>query len=155
MTVLVKHDIGCKNAREEDGGGHSDAAKRLSDTYNLHRLGAGDDGLGRTFAFPLAGDRSGDGVLYPDRETAAAHQHHNEDRYAYIRIGPYTMSVCEAASTLRWQRQQYELQKRIIHEKPGLEVIPRLTREGVERQIGALRVGGLPVALGKPRGRKD
>jgi hypothetical protein len=106
MTVLVLHDGGCKYARPE-GGGHSDAAKRVADVYNLH-LTAGqgfipNPSVGRFAAVALADGRS-DGVLYDSYGEAVRHQHNQEQRFAYLRIVPHAMSVCEAESFLRTHR---------------------------------------------------
>lgn len=146
--VLVRHDPGCRYARESDGG-HSDAAKRISDTVNLHAVAGVRRGV---IAFSLADGRS-DGTVYDTRGQAVAHQHHDERYCGFIRLGPAGMSVCEAASVLRMQRQASRL-ARPDRDAPdgGLEVIPRLTREAHARQIAALagRVR-LPIALGKGR----
>lgn len=146
--VLVRHDAGCKFAREADGG-HSDASKRISDWYNLHRAAGTTRGV---IAVALA-DGTSDGVLYEDRAAAIAHQHHNEHRFAYIRIGAPSMSVCQAASLLRFERQAARL-RLADRDDPhgGLEVIPRLTIEDHQRQLAALAGrGSLPVALGHSR----
>lgn len=148
MTVLVQHDPGCKFARPDDGG-HSDAAKRLSDHYNLHMtcLGFGFHGI---FAVNL-GDGSSDGERYPDRASAMRFQHGRERNFAYIRLQAPHMTTCEAESALRWQRQAAVLAPAQIDEPGGgLEVIPRLTMEGREQQIAAMRFGR-PIALGKGR----
>jgi hypothetical protein len=145
--VLVRHDPGCRWSREADGG-HSDAAKRISDTYNLHvTCGAR---LGQVFAFGLA-DGQTDGQLYDSREDAANHQRHNEGWKGYVRIGPGGMTVCAAAAVLRWQRQAAELAPARRGERSGgLEPIPRLTIEGRERQLAAMagRIN-VPLALGR------
>ena len=145
--VLVRHDPGCRWSRESDGG-HSDAAKRISDAYNLH-LTCGAR-MGQVFAFALA-DGCSDGVLYDSRADAVNHQRHNEARRGYCRIGGGRMTVCEAAAVLRWQRQEAGLAERRRGEaNGGLEVIPRLTIEGRERQLAAMtgRIN-VPIALGR------
>lgn len=150
MAVLVVHDRACRFARQEDGGGHSDAAKRISDWYNLHRAAGAARGV---IAVALA-DGTSDGVLYQDRAAAVVHQHHNEHWYAYIRIAAPSMSICEAASLLRWERQaaRLRLPDRDDRKHGGLEVIPRLNSEDHQRQLAALAGRGtLPVALGHSR----
>lgn len=145
--VLVKHDKGCRYAREADGG-HSDAAKRLSDIYNLHIVAGARRGA--VIAVSLA-DGSSDGVVYDTRADAVSHQRHNEGWKAFIRIGPGRMTVCEAASQLRWQRHANKLAAAQLGERSGgLELIPRLTRAGAERQLDALtgRIS-MPLALGR------
>jgi hypothetical protein len=145
--VLVRHDQGCRFAREADGG-HSDAAKRLSDTYNLHIVSGGR--RGSVFAFNLR-DATSDHVLYDTRAAAVDHQRHNEGWCGYVRLGPGHMSVCEAASVLRWQRQAAELAGAQRDEKSGgLEVIQRLTREGADQQLAVMRGElDMPLALGR------
>lgn len=144
--VLVGHDPGCRYAREPLGG-HSDAAKRLSDQYNLHIAAGGR--LGQVFAVRLS-DGTSDGELYDSRAAAVRYQHHNERWYAFVRLGAPRMTVCEAASTLRFQAHQSRLGL-ADRDAPngGLEVIPRLTIEDQERQLAAM--AGLiraPIALG-------
>lgn len=148
MTVLVRHDPGCKFARLENGG-HSDTAKRVSDLYNLHMtcLGPGFHGV---IAVNL-NDGTSDGELYPDRANAVRFQHGNERNFAYIRLVAPHMTVCEAESVMRWQRQAAKLAPAQLEDpNGGLEVIPRLTLEGLESQIEAMQTGR-PIALGKGR----
>jgi len=145
--VLVAHDPGCRFAREADGG-HSDAAKRLSDTYNLHIVAGAR--RGSVIAYSLADARS-DGTVYDSREDAVAHQRHNEGRRGYVRIGAGRMTVCEAAAVIRWDRQAAELAAAQLGEKSGgLEVIPRLGIEERERQLAVMsgRIK-MPIALGR------
>lgn len=150
MTVLVVHDPGCRYARPADGG-HTDAAKRTADAYNLHLLaGAGmvpNPSVGQWLAVALADGRS-DGVLYQTRRDAVRHQHHNEQLYAYLRIVPSSMSVCEAEAFLRMHRLAYDNGFRLTDpEAPGggREIIPRLSREEFAAQITALERRTWPV----------
>jgi hypothetical protein len=148
VTVLVRHDPGCKFARLENGG-HSDTAKRVSDNYNLHMvcLGPGFHGV---IAVSL-NDGSSDGELYPDRATAVRFQRGNERNFAYIRLIAPSMTVCEAESVMRWQEQAAKLAPAQLEDpNGGLEVIPRLTLEGLDSQIEAMKTGR-PIALGKGR----
>jgi hypothetical protein len=146
--ALVPHDHGCRYARLE-GGGHSDAARRVSDTYNMHRAVMGFAPAG-VIAVSLA-DGTSDNTVYPSRESAVAHQHHNERWYAYIRLAAPSMSVCEAESVMRLQRQAAALAPAQLDEpNGGLEVIPRLNAEDQQRQIAAMRGHlRLPIALGR------
>lgn len=143
--VLVRHDPGCRYARPEHGG-HSDAAKRVSDHYNLHKAAGALTGW--WLAFALA-DGGHDGTAYPTKLEAVTHQHHAEWWCAFIRIGPSMMTVCEAESQLMWQRQQARL-KLPQRDDPhgGLDVITRLTREDHARQMAALRDGTGFIGLG-------
>lgn len=140
------HDHGCRFARE-DNGGHTDAARRLSDTYNLHKLAGAKSGY---IAVRFA-DGSSDDTVYPTRAEAVSHQRHNERWCAYIQLNAGHMSVCEAAATLRFQAHASKLAPAQSDQRGGgMVVIPRLNIEDQERQIAALsgRIG-LPVALGR------
>lgn len=119
-------------------GSHSDAAKRLADTYNLHRIGRGLDAVGKWFAAALH-DGHSDDVLYDSKRDAVIHQHHNEQFYAFIKIAPCDMKVCEAEIMLRTSRQLYDKGMRMAdpdHRHGGLDVIKRLT---MEDQLAAMR----------------
>jgi len=111
--------------------GHSDAAKRLCDQYNLHKIGAGADSVGKWFAARLI-DGSSDGVLYPDKLTAVTHQHHNEQWYTFIKIIPPGMALCEAEVMMATARQLYDAGLRMTdpdHKHGGMDVIKRATVE--------------------------
>lgn len=145
VPVLIRHDPGCRYARESDGG-HSDAARRLSDTYNLHRAAGTTRGW---IAVRLADGRS-DRTVYETRAAAIVHQHHDENWRAYISLAAPVMTICEAASVLRWHRQQAGLRLADRDDRRGGPVvIPRLTQEDRDRQLAALagRIR-LPIALG-------
>ena len=144
--VLVRHDAGCKYARPSDGG-HTDAAKRVSDTYNLHLIGAGDVAKGQWIAVALQ-DGSSDNTLYASRVAAVKHQHHNEQRYAYIRIMPTSMSVCEAEAFLRMHRLAYDAGFRMTDPQAaggGYDIVPRITAEEHHAQVDALARRAWPV----------
>lgn len=146
--VLVRHDTGCRYARESDGG-HSDASKRISDWYNLHKTAGGR--VGQVFAVTLA-EGSSNGDLYDTRAEAVLHAGHDEHWLAFIKLGPASMSVCQAASILMMERQASHLRLADRDDKHGgRQIIPRLTTEDTERQLAALARGGLPVALGYSR----
>jgi hypothetical protein len=145
VPVLVRHDAGCRYARPAVGG-HSDAAKRMSDHYNLHKTCGAI--TGHWLAFALA-DGAHDGTVYESKLEAVVHQHHGEWWCAFIRIGPSAMSVCEAESQLVWQRQQAKLKLPDRDDsRGGLDVIRRLTVEDQARQTAALRAGSGLIALG-------
>ena len=142
----MKHDGGCRYARESDGG-HSDDAKRLSDAYNLHKMVGERSGW---IAIRLA-DGSTDSTVYPTRESAVAHQHHNERWNGFAQLTAPHMSVCEAAAYLRWLRQITRIAPAELGEAGGgLVVIPRLGAEGIGNQLRAMRRGGF-VALGRKK----
>lgn len=144
--MLVAHDHGCKYARP-DTGGHSDAAKRVSDQYNLHLIGAGDQAKGMWLAVALADGRS-DGVLYASRRAAVAFQHHNEQWYAFVRIMPTSMSTCAAEAFLRMHRLAYDAGFRLSDPEAaggGYDIVPRITAEEHQAQIAALASRVLPL----------
>lgn len=117
---------------------HSDAAKRLCDTYNLHRIADPIGNLGRWFAVAIS-DGTTDNVLYDSRIDAIKHQHHNEMYYAYIQIVPMTMDLCDAELYLSGVRKTYDARKHLLdRDSPngGKEIIPRLA---VEDQISLLK----------------
>lgn len=150
MTVLVAHDPGCKYARPADGG-HTDAAKRVADAYNLHLLaGAGfarNPSVGQWLAVALA-DGASDGVLYETRAACVRHQHHNEQLYAFLRVVPSSMTVCQAEAFLRMHRLAYDNGFRLTDPQApggGREIIPRLSGEEFGAQITALERRTWPV----------
>jgi hypothetical protein len=144
VPVLTRHDHGCKYARERDGG-HSDAAKRVSDHHNLHltaaegyrRHGVGNPHVGRVFACRLS-DGTSDGVLYDSLADAVRGQRHNADWYAFLRVQPGGMTVCAAAALLRMHRLVHDAGGRMTGTDVPRVMIPRLTTEAFGRQVSAL-----------------
>jgi hypothetical protein len=118
---------------------HDDAAKRVSDEYNLHRLGQGDSAIGRWFAARL-NDGSSDHVLYDNKRDAVRHQHHDEQRYTFIKLNPSHMTTCAAAVMLKTARALEDKGIRLAdpdHARGGPDVIKRLT---VEDQMAQSRL---------------
>jgi hypothetical protein len=165
MTVLVKHDRGCKWGRfdgtvDEHGNilsggvmhGHSDAAKRFSDIYNLHKAA----GAVKGWIAVRYSDGSSDGNVYDTREDAVRHAYPREGWYFYaVLTAAPSMSVCAAESLLRYKRVMSEIDaSHTDREAPGggLEVIQRLTVEDNERQIAAVRSGRGMIPLGIRKG---
>jgi hypothetical protein len=145
IPVLVRHDPGCRYARP-DGGGHSDASKRMSDHYNLHKAAGAITGWWLAFALS---DGAHDGEAYPTKGEAVVHQHHNEWWFCFVKIVPGTMSVCEAESMLYMYRQQSKLKLANRDDKRGgYDVIPRLRIEDHWRQVEAIRTGRDYIGLG-------
>jgi hypothetical protein len=110
---------------------HEDAAKRLADTYNLHRLGMGDASIGRWFAVRL-NDGTSDQVLYDTKRDAVRHQHHDEQFYAFIKIVPSDMTACAAAVMLKTNRALYDSGMRMADPDDrfgGKDVIKRVSIE--------------------------
>lgn len=164
MTVLVKHDIGCKWGRFEGtvdasarilaGGmkpGHSDAAKRFADMYNLHKAA----GQVRGWIAVKYLDGSSNGTVYDSRPEAVADLFPREDEYFYATLTQPPMSVCQAESLLRYKRVMSEMDRaHADRDAPhgGREVIPRLAVEDQEAQIAAVRSGTGYVPMGYRRG---
>lgn len=121
----MNHDSYCRTLE------HSDPAKRIFDTYSLHRLADPIGNLGRWFAVAIA-DGTTDNVLYDNRGDAVRGQRHNEFYYCYIQIVPSSMTVCAAEIFLSGVRKTYDARKALMdrnHRAGGLEIIPRLTIE--------------------------
>lgn len=127
--------------------GHTDAAQRLYDTYNLHRLAIGNDAIGKWFTVAMADGRS-DNVLYDTKRECVQHQHHNEQYYAFVKIIPPSMQLCEAEVMLTTARKLFEGGLRIADpddKHGGKDVIKRLS---VEDQLAQSR--GLNTNLTMP-----
>jgi hypothetical protein len=129
--------------------GHSDAAKRMADTYNLHRIGLGIGAVGKWFAARLS-DGTTDDVLYDSKSDCVRHQHHDELMFTYVKIAPSSMNVCDAEILLRTARTLHEKGIRIAdpdHKHGGMDVIKRSM---VEDQFAQLR--GINTNLILPEG---
>lgn len=137
------HEIRCPlNGTELE---HSDAAKRLSDTYRLHRLADPIGSIGHWFAAALVDGRS-DNVLYDSRRDAVWYQKHNEEYYFYTQIGPYDMNQCQAESVLSGAQKIADTPGMKLtdrdHRAGGRSLIPRLTVEDQQAQMRSLLSGG-------------
>lgn len=158
----MQHDHGCKWARATDvdidsdgtvlsaniGPGHSDAAKRFSDVYNLHKAA----GTARGWIAVALADGSSDGDLYDTRHDAVQLKFPRDRRFFYCTLAQPSMTVCQAESLLRFQRVMNEMNgAHTDRDAPGggLEVIPRLAAEDIEAQIRAVRTGRGFVAMGR------
>lgn len=131
LSVVVQHDMGCERTRRTPLGAHSDAAKRVSDTYRMHRTVHGLGAAGRWIAVALA-DGGSDNTLYDTKGDAVRHQHHNEQWYAFVQLQPSDMSVCEAEEFMATVRTLYEAGIRLTdpdHAHGGPDVIQRATVE--------------------------
>lgn len=118
--------------------GHSDAAKRVADAYNLHRIALGYDAIGKWIACRMEDGRS-DNVAYDTRRHAVIHQHNNEDRCTFIKIGPQSMNQCEAEVMLKVARSLYDKGFRLTDPDDvhgGRDVIKRAS---VEDQLAQAR----------------
>lgn|SRR5487761_568492 len=164
MVNLVKHDHGCKWGRFEgevnsrgdilEGGvgyGHTDAAKRMSDWYNLHKA----SGQVRGWIAVSLADGASDGEVYDSKQEAVNEQWPNENWFFYCTLTEPSMSVCAAESLLRYKRVMNKMESgHVSRDAPhgGLEVIPRISVEDMEAQIRAIRTGQGALALGYKRG---
>lgn len=122
---MGQHEHWCKRLS------HSDAAKRFADNYNLHRVANPYGSIGKWIAIALQ-DGNSDQELYDSKLDAVRHQHHNEQRYAFVKIGPYSMALCEAAVILETNRRAYSRGFRMTdpdHKHGGMDLITRLTAE--------------------------
>ncbi len=144
-AVATPHDSGCQYARPQNGQ-HTDAAKRIADTWNLHLaaaksgrgLGFGLNNMGRWIAVALADGKS-DGVLYDTRGDAIRHQRHNEQFYAYLKLQPFQLTECMAESYLYMHRLAYGNGFRMADpDGSGHELIPALSVEDFADQMTAL-----------------
>lgn len=113
------------------GRGHTDAAKRVADAWNLHRIGDVHGSVGKWIACRLD-DGTSDNVLYESKVTAVKHQRHNEQYYAFLRIIPFTITYCEAEVYLIGARKVYDAGMRMTdpdHRHGGPDIIKRSTWE--------------------------
>lgn len=127
----MNHQMHCPITNRTPFGDHSDAAKRISDTYTLHRLADPYGNIGSWFAAALQ-DGTSDNTLYDSKPDAIRHQHHNENYYTFIQIVPAMMTPCEAEVMLKVARMIYAKGGRISDGFSKHELIRRL---GWEDQI--------------------
>ena len=121
----------------------SDAAKRVSDTYALHKIGKGVDAIGKWFAVALNDGRT-DNVLYDNKADAVRHQRHNENFYAFVQVTPASMTPADAQTYLDLNRRMYDAGLRLADRDSahgGRDMIRRLSAEDQKNQIRALFVG--------------
>lgn len=119
------HQMRCPIENRNGFGDHSDAAKRIADTFSLHRLADPYGNIGCWFAAALI-DGSTDNVLYDSKQDAIAHQHHNENYYTYIQIVPSSMTACEAEIMLKIARMAYDGGVRRTDGDSRMDLIRRL-----------------------------
>lgn len=133
VVNMYVHQPGCKRA----GLGHSDAAKRVYDTYLLHRMGNGNAAVGHWFAFSLS-DGTTDGALYASKQEAIDHQKHNETYRGFIQIVPPMITICEAEAFIYTSRIMYA-----VGASGGVrELIPRVSGEDNRSMLKSISNGG-------------
>jgi len=124
--------------------GHSDAAKRISDAATLAWVFRGWDGsVGRWMAFSLE-DGSTDHTVY-DSKRDAVRNVANELNYAFFKLHPMGMSVCEAEIMLQFTRDAVKRGFRLADPDAmngGPDIIPRIGSDKVSNQLYALRKAG-------------
>lgn len=121
----------------------SDAGKRVSAEYNMHRVADPHGSIGKWFAVKLT-DGSTDHVLYDNRAECIRHQHHNEQYYAYVQIGPWQMSPMDAQTFMRKHREMYSAGIRLVDPDAtggGKSIIKRLTKYDEARQHRSMIIG--------------
>lgn len=128
---MIGHQQHCPIINRTAFGDHSDAAKRVSDVYNMHRIADPYGCVGSWIACALA-DGASDNVLYDSKRDAIAHQHHNENYFTFIQIVPSTMTPCEAEVMLKVARMAYASGMRITD---GLSKYDLIKRLGWEDQL--------------------
>lgn len=122
----MQHNRQCPIINRTAFNDHSDAAKRISDIYNMHRVADPYGNVGFWIACALA-DGTSDNELYESRRDAITHQHHNENYYTFIQIVPSTMTPCEAEVMLKVARMMY---------KNGARITDGLSRHDLIKRLG-------------------
>lgn len=148
------HEFKCPyNGTERE---HSDAAKRISDTYRLHRLADPIGSIGHWFACALS-DGDSDRTLYDTRRDAVIHQRHNEEYYFFIQVIPGDMNHCQAESALAGVRKLHDAGIRLTdrdHRAGGRVMIPRVTIEDQNAQLNSILYGTRPSNIILPGGNE-
>lgn len=99
----------------------SDAAKRCSETVNMHLIADPERAVNSWVAIRLS-DGSSDNTLYDTKQAAVNHQIH-ETQCAYIMIPPTGMTLKQAENFLKLNRQLYAAGMRLSD--PDKQVIGR------------------------------
>lgn len=136
-----------RTIQQRDQIKYSDAAKRIADTYNLHRLADPLGNIGQWFASRLS-DGTTDNALYQTRYEAVRHQKHNEKQYMFTQIVPSSMTCHESETRLQVQRRMEDAGMRVIDPdlpNGGPEAIPRMSMEDQYAQLQSM------FGRGKPR----
>jgi hypothetical protein len=136
IPVLTKHSPHCPAA----GLGHTDAAKRISDSVNLHWAAGWDASVSKWIACTLVDGKGGE-ILYDTKRDAVRHQL-DEFLCIYICLVPGGMSICEAEILIRTHRQMYDSGFRLADpdsNNGGRDLIPRVD---ANHRIRTLRMLG-------------
>ena len=119
---------------------YSDAARRASDAYQLHRVTDPHGSIGHWLAIKLE-DGSCDGVLYGSKLAAVKTKEPWERHYGYVQLGPWPFTPKEAETWLAVQRRMYE--RGLVMTDPedpsgGRDQIQRVTQEDQRNNLRAL-----------------
>jgi hypothetical protein len=109
----------------------------------LHRIADEYNSIGKWFAVKLA-DGESDGVLYDSKRDAVTHQKHMEMYYAYVQVGPWQMTVDDAAAFLKLHRAMYSKGVRLAdrdHKSGGKDMIRRISRTDQRAQVRGSLIG--------------
>jgi len=135
--LIVSHTAGCTSRQT----GHTDAAKRISDTVTLHWIAGGyDNVVGKWMAFRLS-DGTSDNLLYPDKLSCMRHQKGVYQHYMYLCLQPGGMGICEAEVMVKLHRNARERDiatPDINAPHGGRDLIPRIGMQEVNQQIRKL-----------------
>lgn len=119
------HNRNCPIINRTPLGIHSDAAKRVADEFNMHRVADPYGNIGFWIACALA-DGTSDHTLYETKQDAIRHQHHNENFYTFIQIVPSTFTECESEVMLKVARMMYNAGGRMSDGFSRHDLIKRL-----------------------------
>lgn len=131
LAMNYIHQQHCPLENRNGFGDHSDAAKRIADVYNLHRVADPYGNIGSWIACALQ-DGQSDMVLYDSKDAAIHHQHGYENYFIYIQIVPAMITACEAQVHLKIGRMCYDKGGRWANGDTKHELIRRL---GWEDQV--------------------
>lgn len=125
---MFMHQTHCPLENRIPDVGHSDAARRIADVYQMHRLADLYANMGQWMACRLD-DGTSDNVLYDSKASAIRHQHHNENYYTFIQMVPAQMTACEAEVMLKVARLIYDKGGRMTDGFARHDVIKRVSWE--------------------------
>ena len=140
IPVLVPHTPHCTRK----GRGHSDAAKRVADSINLHWAVVAEspakwpEVIGKWCAFQLA-NGTGGMTLYDTKRDAVRHQS-NEFQAMYVKIVPGGMNTCEAEILLATHRRMYDNGFRLADPDSRYGGPDLITRAAAEHRAQTLRM---------------
>jgi len=118
------HQLRCPIENRIPGIGHSDVARRIADTYAMHRLADFYGNMRHWIACRLD-DGTSDNTVYDSKASAIRHQHHNENYYTFIQLTPAQMTACEAEIMLKVARMVYAAGGRMTDGYARHDVIKR------------------------------